>query len=305
MASNGSSSGTLCGHYVICNWNDLGDEIIRQLHASVVREKKPVVIVTDQPEQVLPRQLQADARREGAGGPEDDPYHGVFVVPGDPTSDHVLARADVKHAETAIVLSDPREGDFADTKSVLIALAVEAIEPRVHTIVELLNSRNRIHFKHTLVDEIVCMDELTEKLLAQAALTHGLSEFYMRLLTATDDTNEVYVVDVPEEFVEKGCTYRAVEKAICEYEREDLVLVGVQTDAERMNGDRQLTNRHGQHIRQKVLTVNPPSRATLARRADLQRRNLTDREYVLQKGDKLFVIAYKPPDLADLAPGGG
>ena len=207
--------GTLRGHYVICNWNDLGDQIVRQLHAPVVGAKHPIVVVTDQPDAV-PMGNEEEQ--------ESDPYHGVFVVVGNPTSEAVLARADVRHANTAIVLSDSREGEHADTKSVLIALAVEAIEPRVHTIVELLHSRNRIHFRHTYVDEIVCMDELTEKLLAQSAITHGISEFYLRLLTATEDTNEVYVAPVPSAFI--GRSYRDLELALIKSTDVDVILVG-------------------------------------------------------------------------------
>ena len=171
---------TMRDHFVICNWNDLGDQIIRQLHAKVVGDERPVVIVTDQPEHVPQCEPELS----------DDPYRNVFVIPGDPTSDRILARANIAEADTAIVLSDPREGEHADTKSVLTALAIEATEPRVHTIVELLHSRNRVHFQHTSVDEVVCVDELTEKLVAQAALTHGLSEFYCRLLTATESQAE-------------------------------------------------------------------------------------------------------------------
>jgi Trk K+ transport system NAD-binding subunit len=221
-------------------------------------------------------------------------------VPGDPTSEIVLARADIEHANTAIVLSDPEEGNRADTKSVLIALAVEAIQPRVHTIVELLHSRNRIHFRHTYVDEIVCMDELTEKLLAQSALTHGVSEFYIRLLTATEDTNEVYVIAVPGPFV--GRTYRELERALIEFDEENVILVGVQTVETRLDGEREVTNHFGRRLQERVLTINPPSQSELEQREDLRQCRLKHRDYVLQASDKLFLIAYCPPVLDGLAP---
>ena len=300
MSHGEETPANLRNHYVICNWNDLGEEIVRQLHAPVVEEKKPIVIVTEHPEEVLPRELRQDTRKDSYEPPQDDLYHGVYIVPGDPTSDQVLARADIKHAETAMVLSDPREKEFADTKSVLIALAVEAIEPQVHTIVELLHSKNRIHFKHTLVDEIVCMDELTEKLLAQAALTHGLSEFYMRLLTATRDTNEVYVVAVPEDF--EGHPYSEIERAISDYAHESLILVGVQTGAVALSDGSEITNRHGRCIQKRVLTINPPSQQELAEREDLRELSLMTRDYKLRKGDEVFLLAYKPPNLSWLKP---
>jgi len=285
MSNPQTTKGVLSDHYVICNWNDLGDQIIRELHASVLGERRAIVIVTDQPEAVPKTEPETD----------DDPYHNVFVIPGDPTSDKILARANIAQANTAIVLSDPREGKHADTKTVLIALAIEAIEPRVHTIVELLRSRSRIHFRYTHVDEVVCVDELTEKLLAQTAITHGLSEFYMRLLTATEDTNEVYVVDVPEAFV--GKTYRDLEHALVEYEAEDVILVGVQTETARTEDGQKVYNHHAHEIHTRVLTINPPCRENLPPASPLK-----DRDYVLQAGDQLFLIAYCPPGLDRLAP---
>ena len=278
--------GVLSNHFVICNWNDLGDQIVRQLHASVVEHKRAVVIVTDQPEKVPG--VEPDSA--------DDPYHNVFVIPGDPTSDRILARADIAKASTAIVLSDPREGKYADTKSVLIALAIEAIEPRVHTIVEILHSRSRIHLRYTQVDEVVCVDELTEKLLAQAALTHGLSELYMRLLTATEDTNEVYVVEVPPAFV--GRSYRELERALVEYQDEDVILVGVQTTAPKMDGDRKVYSRYARELTTRVLTINPPAPGSLPPDSLLK-----DRGHRLEATDRLFVIAYRPPRLAGLRAG--
>ncbi len=265
------SDGSLSDHYVICNWNDLGDEIVRQLHAPVVGDLRPIVIVTERPEAV-PQAESACA---------DDPYRNVFVIPGDPTSDRILARANIAAAGTAIVLSDPGEGDYADTKSVLIALAVEAIEAKVHTIVELLHSKNRIHFQHTSVDEVVCVDELSEKLLSQSALTHGLSEFYTRLLTATEDTNEVYVVSVPGAWV--GQTYRRLAEALIDYDAEDVILVGLQT-AQPGNVE-------------PVLAINPPAAA-----AGTAAAAVCTRDHVLQVHDRLFLIAYRPPALSELHP---
>jgi len=285
MTSAPPDTGILRDHYVICNWNDLGDAIIRELHASVLGERRAIVIVTDRPQDVPQTEPESD----------DDPYHNVFVVPGDPTSDRVLARANIEQASTAIVLSDPREGRRADTKSVLIALAIEAIEPRVHTIVELLSSRSRIHFRYTHVDEVVCTDELTEKLLAQSAITHGLSDLYLRLLTATEDTNEVYVVDVPEPFL--GRTYRELEHALVEYACEDIILVGVQTEEAKTEDGQPVYNHHAQEIHTRVLTINPHCLDNLPPGSPHKHR-----DYILQPGDKLFLIAYNPPGLDRLEP---
>ncbi len=273
-------SGVLNDHIVICNWNDMGEEIIHQLHAEVVGDPRAIVIITEHPEKV-PMQEPSGA---------SDPFHNVFVIPGDPTRDRILARASIELANTAIVLSDPEEGEHADTKSILIALAIEAIEPKVHTVVELLHSRSRMHFRHTQVDEVVCVDELAEKLLAQAALTHGLTEFYLRLLTATRDTNEVYVIDVPEGFV--GRSFRDLERALIDYDDEECILVGVQVREEASERSRQSFSSRRQRSR---LTINPPTRR-------LQSGSLLKgRDYLFQTGDRIYVIAYCKPGLQGLS----
>lgn len=271
-------------HVVICNWNDLGDQIIRELHAEVLGDARPVVIVTDNPEEVPRPEARA----------ANDPYRNVYVIPGDPTSDRVLARANTAEADTAIVLADPREGNHADTKSVLTALAIEAIEPSVHTIVELRSSRNQIHFEHTSVDEVVCVDELTEKLIAQSALTHGLSELYTQLLTATEDTNEVYVIDVPGSFV--GRPYRELERALIDYDAEDVILVGLQTIEKLADAGEVIHDWRGKPLRGPVLCINPadPSRVPAGSR-------MKTRDHILRDRDRLFVIAYRPPKLIGLA----
>ncbi|MBT7166290.1 MAG: hypothetical protein HN849_33535 [Victivallales bacterium] len=265
----------LHAHYVICNWNESGDTIVRELHSAVIGDDRPILVVTDHPEDVP------------AGEPLDgpDPYRNVFVVPGDPSNDRILDRADVTDAETVIVLADTRDGEYADARSVLIALAVEAVNPAIHTIVQLRNARNRIHLEHTSVDEMVCVDELAEKLVAQAAITHGLTEFYTRLLTATEDTNEIYLVPVPPGFV--GRTYRELELAIIDYEEEDLILVGIQTPAA---------------VQQEVSVQTAPARPALAinppNAARLDQTNAAcHRDHRLAADEQLFFIAYRPPKL--------
>jgi voltage-gated potassium channel len=268
------------GHYVICNWNESGDTIIRELHANVMGDERPILVVTDHPEDVPATEPQ--------GGP--DPYRNVFVVPGEPTNDRILDRANLSAAKTVIVLADARDGEYADARSVLIALAVEAINPAIHTIVQLRNARNRIHLEHTSVDEVVCVDELAEKLVAQSAVTHGLTEFYTRLLTATEDTNEIFLVPVPAAFV--GRPYRELERALIDYGEEDVILVGVQTMPERQETPR--LNRAAARPR---VAINPPHPSRLA-----QTNAACDRDHILGDSDQLFVMAYRPPSIGSLAP---
>ena len=264
----------LRGHYIICNWSDKADTVIRELHSPVIHHKPPIVVITDQPER-MPTS-------------SDPAYDAVFTVVGDPTDPSVLRRAGILTADTAIILADEREGKFADTKSVLIALAIEAIQPRVYTVVELLDSRNESQFQHTHVDEIVCVDTLAEKLLAQASLVHGVSQVYLHLLTASKDTNEIYFVPVPKAFV--GAKYRDLEQALLDFREEDIVLIGVATKREKLKSNGNVVrNSYGKVVYENVVTINPPSRAPSGQ------GDVVTADYELKDHDRLIVIAYEEP----------
>jgi voltage-gated potassium channel len=130
-------------------------------------------------------------------------FDDVYFIVGDPCNDRVLRRANVQEADTALIIADRSHLQYADAQSILIALAIEAMNSAVHTCVEVVNSDNLKHFAHTKVDECVSMEHLGELLISQAALNHGISSFYTELLTYQENGNEVYHVPMPGAFVGK------------------------------------------------------------------------------------------------------
>lgn len=270
-------------HVVVCNWTSRAELLLHELRAPVIEEKKPIIVVTETPEEIP----------QSCAGHFDQ----VFVVPGDPMDERVLRRANVRYADTAIVLADSRQGSYADMKSILIALAIEAIEPKVYTVVELLHSRNRNYFEHTHVDEIVCTDELTEKLLAQSAITNDVSFIYQHLMTATKDTNELYKIRVPKRFV--GHTYRELEARIRADDDLEMILIGVVTKGVKKRSGRSLVNHEGREIVVERLTLNPPAAAKSF-------PSEVTRDYVFRVEDQIVVVAYHfPRQLESLAVRGG
>ncbi|MFQ5651394.1 MAG: NAD-binding protein [bacterium] len=260
-------------HIVICNWSAQAEFVLQELRSSVLKERRPVIIVSATPDDI-PRNLA--------------PYFDlVFVVPGDPMDEQVLRRTNVREANTAIVLADSREGSYADMKSILIALAIEAIEPRVYTVVELLQTRNRAYFEHTHVDEIVCSAELMEKLLSQSVITHGASLIFQHLLTATEDTNELYKIPVPPAFLRR--TYRELEARILNDDTLEVILLGLVTKDTKERSGQKLRNHEGHEIEVEQLTLNPRSPGSKSTHA-------IDRNYALQAGDTLIVMAYEYPE---------
>lgn len=265
-------------HVVICNWTDKADVIVRQLHDESVHNRSPIIVVTENPE-LVPKST-------------DKSYRGLLIVGGDPADKEILERADIRTAKTAVILADEKDIERADSKSILIQLAIDSINPSVHTIVELVNSSSELYFRYTHVNEIICLEQLAEKLLSQAALTPGLSEVYMNLLTQSLDTNEIYLEELPESFI--GHRYEEVEKKIISIKDKDLILIGWATDVEKRVDGEVVLSPKGKPIIEKEIIINP--------------RSSTNGDYSkshkFKRGDSLFVISFEKPELKKYFNGG-
>ena len=185
-------------HIVVCNWNDKGIPIVLELHAEIVHDPRPVVVVSESP--------RAAELPDAADMPQ---FEDVYLVKGDPAKEVFLKRANVHLAHSVIILADPADGDLADAKSILIAMAVRSVcdeqhRPKTHVCVECLSAQNIDHLRRAGADEIVSAADFAMMLLSQTALVHGLSRVYRDLLTVSGETNEVYVVPIPQQFVGKS-----------------------------------------------------------------------------------------------------
>jgi voltage-gated potassium channel len=184
---------TMDDHLVLCNWDPRGLEWIREVHSRIIKQKRPVVIIHDRPEDIeLP-----DKQDEAA-------FSDVYIVKGDPANEVILRRAKVQRAYSVVILGDAREGKYADGKSILTCIAIRGIcrgEERPNIAVECRDPANRINLKRAGADEIISSDELGLRLLARASLFHGMTHVYQELLTVGRDANELYLVPAPEDFV--------------------------------------------------------------------------------------------------------
>jgi Trk K+ transport system NAD-binding subunit len=255
------------GHVVICNWNSKGEAIIKELHSEVVHDKRLIVVVTDKQ---LPKRIGAA-------------WRGVFTVDGNPLQQEFLMQAMITKAYSAIILADEQSPN-PDTANFMIAACVERINPEVHTIVEISESAYLEHFQGTGVDEMICINEIAEKIISQSCLTHGLSALYLHLLTASEETNEIYVVPAPE--AAHGNTYRDVRRAIGTFEGESLILLGflAQVDPTQVRGDYRTFSRDGKRM---AMVVNPTQND----------EGPFSQNYVIRPGDELILMAYEQPEL--------
>jgi len=170
---------------VICNWNEGGDKVVRELHSSVAEPETDIVVITD-------KTINEEELRKSKE------YEKVYFIRSDPTLHDVLKAARVPFAKSIIILADREEPD-PDAKTALIALAITNISKDKHykpnVIAEAINHRKIEHLNNAGAGEIICASDFGLGIIAQCALTGKLSKAYQQLLSYTDDTNELYILD--------------------------------------------------------------------------------------------------------------
>ena len=210
--SSGMGEAKVSNHIVICGWSSMGDEILRELHAEEVDDKRPVVILAN---------LESSPTRDEL----------TTFIKGNPSTTDDLLRAGIDRADTAIVLADESNtaagADERDAKTLLTTLAVESVAPNCYTCVEVIRSENKPHFERTKADELVVSAELTGALLAESAIVHGLSRAVSDLLTHPVG-NEIYSVEAGAEVI--GKTFN---EALTELKHNhDCVLIGISPEGQ-------------------------------------------------------------------------
>ena len=265
-------------HIIICNWTKKSDLLVKELHNPSVEKKRPIIIITENPQDVPDFE-------------EDETYRGIMIVKGNPSHEDSLKRAGIKSAATVIILADEKLADAADTKTIMTAIAIDHISPEIHMVAEVLSSNNLPFLAYTFVNEIICLELLTERLLAQSCLTPGVSFIFAELLTQSRDTNEIYVADIPEDYI--GKTFQELRKAIVNLDEQDIILIGLGSNTEKLDSDGQfIVDHHGNKIMEKVLIINPKAKSKSS-------STKYHKDYKLIKGDQVYLIAYSRPNLAE------
>ncbi|MCX7719119.1 MAG: NAD-binding protein [Candidatus Sumerlaeaceae bacterium] len=221
----GISSGGLRvkGHIIMCGWMNRSTDLLKQLFAPDLTNPSPVVIIDPDIEAT----------------PLDHPL--LHVIRGNPTDAADLKRANIESAEAAIILADRSSADpnASDARSLLIVLAIETLNPKVRTCVEVLNPENAVHFKRVKADEIISVTELTDHLVLQAALCPGAGELISDMLRF-DEGEEIYGKPVPPAFVGRTVT----DLCLAMLRQYNVLLIGIRS------GQRIVRHKRASHILQ-------------------------------------------------------
>ena len=201
-------------HIVVIGWNNKSKTIVHELAQD---DRALEIVVIDERERL------------------DLDYPNAYFVHGDPTKDETLRKANVQFANTVIVVADEKlvsEG-MEDAKTVLICLAVDKLNTRIHLIAEVLNEENVSHFDRANVDDIIISNQMSSRIMVRSALYKNVSHALKELLTSTYG-NELYECGVRDEDV--GLTFKDL---VCKYiEQFDAVILGIANGEIMVNPDK-------------------------------------------------------------------
>ncbi len=257
----------LSNHVVICNCNEKVKTIVEELQYETATAPFDIVLLVQDKNLWETNPKWHPQKTDNA----------IFITLfGNPFDEKILQKACIESAKSAIILADPSHGQLADAQSTLMAVAIEKKNPQVQTIQELILSVNREHLKAMNVDEVVCLGEISEKLIAQSCITPGVKNIFENLLTTERGTSQIFLPALGETL--SGRTFRQIAKKCILADAPFIVMgyiISLQGFSLKMDSKNSIKS---------IVSVNPKK---------------AGKDLPLSQYDKLIVIAYDSP--ADIA----
>lgn len=177
----------LDGHIIVCGWNAGVPALVAELSGDPHHAGIPLVLINELEQ--APDFSHASVRREL-----------VYHVKGDHTKLDVLRRANAHTASKSVVMADALRDvppEDRDARTVLSALTLERLNPKILCTVELMDEANEPHLRIAGVEAIVMRNDLAGRCLATALRHPQLIQVVMEILTI-DVGETIYRVPGPE-----------------------------------------------------------------------------------------------------------
>ncbi|MBX7144905.1 MAG: NAD-binding protein [Oligoflexia bacterium] len=221
-------------HTVIFGWGPKTKAVLRELNADhAARGFRADDILVVSPQEHLER------------GTEQI-YEHVWHVRGNPNDTDVLTSCNISAttgcsgADIAVVIGDTHlPPEEADRQSLLTLLAVEHLQPKVVSLVDVFDERSAEHFRNANADEVLAPSRYATLLLARAAEFPGLSAYIDELLALAPTTqstiasSELVEAKEPISFYVRSAEHLGVagqrldDAIVSSNKRSDIVVVGL------------------------------------------------------------------------------
>jgi voltage-gated potassium channel len=200
---------------LILGWHEEGEVLLGRLFKRLP-EAIPVVLVNKAP----PEQMEAMK--------EKYPNQDIQYLWGDYSGEEVLQKANVQRALKAIILAERQAEETAaqvDQRTLLTALTLKALHPKIRILAELLRQENRAYLERAGAEETLIRGQYDGSLMAEAVASPGLFRIFINLLSG--DLQSLWAVEVPS-----GYHGQPLEKlAAYLKETQQALVVGLYTEA--------------------------------------------------------------------------
>ena len=161
------------GHVVVCGYNAGVPALLHELAIEPDLSRSPIVLVNELDEPPDPRKLGLRPEL-------------VYHVRGDHTKLELLRRVGIEKASRAVVMADAIHhvnSEDRDARTVLAALTIEKLNPKIYCTVELMDPANESHLRVAGVEAILMRNDLSGRMLATACRHPDLVNVIMELIT--------------------------------------------------------------------------------------------------------------------------
>ena len=206
------------GHTLICGWNPHVEEILRILNRYSTTATTMKLVLANEAQSELMEVVS-----------EAYPNLDIKFVRGDYSREPVLHRANIKAAQSAIVVPDAtsQSGQLSDEKTLLALLTMKSLNPKLKVFAHIANRENYQHVKRANADDVIVSDQHVGFFLANQILSPGAPQVAMEILDY-EHGNDIHRVPIPEEFV--GKTF---EEIFLHFKKtKNWTLIGVVTEEE-------------------------------------------------------------------------
>lgn len=180
-------------HIVICGWNRHSEDVINWLNSFSEKTTPAIVMVNELPVDEVD---MLKTKYEN---------YDIMFIRGNHANEIVLQRANIQKASFAVLMADSsstQTGNRTDERTILAALTIKSMAPKIRIVAELLDKDNLQYLKRANVDEIIIMEDYMGSLLASAVTNPGLPRVFSTVLSR-DDKNKLQRTAIPGQFVGK------------------------------------------------------------------------------------------------------
>ena len=205
-------------HTLVCGWNSHVEEILRIFNRySTSSETMKIVLANEAQPELM----------EVVG--EAYPNLDIKFVRGDYSREPVLHRANIKAAQSAIIVPDAtsQSGQLSDDKTLLALLTMKSLNPTLKVFAHIVNKENYQHVKRANADEVIVSDQHVGFFLANQILYPGAPQVAMELLDY-EHGNDIHRVPIPETYIDK-----TFEEVFVHFKKtKNWTLIGIVTEEE-------------------------------------------------------------------------